>query len=366
VVASRLRLGESLIAFRPWSVNLPNATNRGMPVPELRELIILPLKRKGIPTGLSWSWHLSAMRLLHLDDLDIKIIRALGSPKSPQWNVRESYANISRKLVVDEETVRLRVKRMKERGFLPAWRLMVNPRLFDWEAASLELDVDTEERKPKVVSQIRLVDGVTRIIDFRGKELLVSVCSEKGESLTRKIQLIESICGSSKSTVWKSRFPPTHARMKKIDWMILNAMREDARRDLDGVAQELGVSTRTVQRRLSAMIEGKAVYLAGDAQVGAVGGLMCCFLVFSPDHEKKKAVDDSIQSSFDRIGISDFSPEEYSVFGMHCENPPEADRVLEEVKAFDGVQNARMNIMNELILVQDWMMDEIERHMTVE
>ncbi len=259
----------------------------------------------------------------------------------------------------------MRVKRVKERGFLSAWRLMVNPRLLDREVVSLELDVDAEERKAKAISQIRLVDGVTRIIDFSGKGLLVSVCSEK-ETLPRKIQLIESICGSPKSAVWSSRFPQPAMRMRKIDWKIVNAMKEDARADLDDVAKSLGVSSRTVQRRLSAMREGKAVYLSGAPRVEAVGGLMCCFLVFCPDHLKKRAVDNEIHSSFSRIGTSDFSPEEYSIFGMHCENLAEADRTAEKLRSFDGVQNARMCIMKELIVVQDWLEHEIGRRLSAQ
>ncbi len=201
---------------------------------------------------------------------------------------------------------------------------------------------------------------MTKIIDFRGTGLLVSVWSEK-ESLPRKIQLIESICGSPKSAVWKSRFPQPDVRMRKVDWRIVNAMKDDARLDLDDVAESLGVSTRTVQRRLSAMEEGKAVYLAGAAQVDAVGGLMSCFLVFCPDRAKKGAVDDVIHSNITRIGHSDFSPEEYSIFGRHSENPADADRVLEKLKAIEGVEDAKMHIMDKLILVHDWLNSEIDR-----
>jgi DNA-binding Lrp family transcriptional regulator len=308
---------------------------------------------------------ISNPRLLHLDDLDIKIIKELGSPSSPQWNVRESYAHIARKLSVDEETVRVRVKRVKERGFLAGWRLMVNPRLLGWEAVTLELDVDAEENKAKAIAQIRLVDGVTRIIDFRGNGLMVSVCGEK-ESLSRKIQLIESICESSKLAMWTSRFPRPNVRMRSIDWKIVNALREDARKDLDEVSKSLRVSTRTVQRRLLVLKDGKAVYLAGAARVDAVGGLMSCFVVFCPDRPKKRAVDNAIHSNFSRIGTSDFSPAEYSVFGMHCENPAQADRALEALRAMDGVRDASMHIMKELIIVQDWLRGEIDKHISAQ
>jgi DNA-binding Lrp family transcriptional regulator len=61
------------------------------------------------------------------DDLQVRILRELTSPASFRWNVRESYASIGKKLGVDAETVRKRVKRARERGFLQSWRLIPNP-----------------------------------------------------------------------------------------------------------------------------------------------------------------------------------------------------------------------------------------------
>lgn len=212
--------------------------------------------------------------MLHLDDLDVKIIRELGSPNFPQWNVKGSFSNISRKLGVDEETVRMRVKRAKERGFLPEWQMMVNPWLIDFKVAGLDLEVNNEETKAKAILQIRLVEGVTNIADYRGKGLVVVIYYENDESLERKVRLIESICGSQRLAVLRSVFPRPDVKMRKVDWRIVGVMREDAKRDLEDVATSLGVSTRTVQRRLSVMKEGKAVFVSAIPKFDAVGGVM--------------------------------------------------------------------------------------------
>jgi len=58
--------------------------------------------------------------LHRFDDLDVRIIKELASPASPQWNVKQTYSNIARRLGVDEETVRRRLKRAEERGVIPA------------------------------------------------------------------------------------------------------------------------------------------------------------------------------------------------------------------------------------------------------
>ncbi len=114
------------------------------------------------------------------------------------------------------------------------------------------------------------------------------------------------------------------------------------------------------------MSEGKAVYLVGDPHVEALGGMLCCFLVTCPDHQRKVEVDSEIRSNFRRMGLSDMSPEEHSIFGMPFENLVEADRALEHLKSIRGVQNAGMHIMKEVIVVQDWMRSEIEKRISAQ
>ncbi len=297
--------------------------------------------------------------MLSLDDLDMKIIKELGGSRPPLWNVRESYSNISKRLGVDEETVRMRVIRAKERGFLPAWLVMVNPLLLNCREAHLTIEVREEASKADAISKIKMLDGVYYIDDFRGREITVGMYYENGKSLARRVEQIETICESQKLALWDSPFQGPDLRMNRLDWRIIDAMGQDARRDLDEVAKLLGVSARTVQRRLSAMKEGRAIYLSRPPNVNVVGGLMCNFLIFCPDRGKKRAADEVILSTISRIGATDTLPEEYSTFGISCENFAEADKVTEKIKAVYGVESVRMRIVKDIIFVEDWLRYQI-------
>ncbi len=109
-------------------------------------------------------------------------------------------------------------------------------------------------------------------------------------------------------------------------------MREDPWRDLEEVAKQLGLSTRTVQRRLTALKEGKVIYLHRPPNADVVTGLMCNFQIFFSDPSKKRAADYDIHSTFRRIGASDTTHAQFSVFGMSCENFSEADKVTERLQ----------------------------------
>ena len=260
---------------------------------------------------------------------------------------------------MDEETVRMRVKRAKERGFLPTWRVMVNPHLLDCSESNLNLEIGDEQHKKEAISKIKLISGVHVIVDFRGKDIAVILYYRNKESLEKTVQEIESICGSPKLALWDSPFLRPDVRMKHLDWKIVDLLREDAWRDLEDVASILGVSSRTVQRRLSAMTEGKAIYLSRPPNADAVTGLMCNFLVFFLDPEKKRVADFEIHSAFNRIGAFSTSSEQISAFGISCENFSEADRVMDRLRSIDGVQNVRMRIMKDVTISQNWLKEQI-------
>ena len=90
---------------------------------------------------------------------------------------------------------------------------------------------------------------------------------------------------------------------------------------------------------------------------------MCHFVVFCPDPSKKQAADSLIQSSFNRIGVSDTSPKHYSSIGISCENFAEADKILERLKVVDGVESVRMRVVNEIVVVPDWLKKQIVKRL---
>ena len=84
--------------------------------------------------------------MLSLDNLDVRIFREFNNPGLPQWNVRGSFASTARRLGVDEETLRLRVVRLRARGIIPSWRIAINPRLLGYDETGLDLEADAFER----------------------------------------------------------------------------------------------------------------------------------------------------------------------------------------------------------------------------
>jgi len=297
------------------------------------------------------------------DDLDIRIIRALASPHSFQWDVRISYARVAAGLKVDEETVRSRLRRMNDVRFLRGWQLVLNPVLLGREAAIVELRVGDSESKPEVISRLKLLEGVMLIDDFYGKELAVLTLYENAATLERQVRLFASLCGGPTPVSWKLGFPPCELTPTRTDWRIMQALRRDGRGRLSDVARSLRLSTRTVKRRMIRLVDGNAFYLDPLLDLGRVGGVRCRFWVTS-EASWKQAVDKTILSGLQRIIWTHTAPQEYSLFVAHLSNVSEVQERLLWMKQLGGVREVRSTIEVEQIHVQEWVGGEIEKRLS--
>jgi len=297
------------------------------------------------------------------DDLDIRIVRALASPSSFQWDVRVSYAHVAEGLGVDEETVRNRLRRMNDVRFLRGWELVLNPGLLGREAALVELHVEDPESKPEVISRLRLLEGVTLIDDFYGNELAVLTLYENTATLGRQVRLFASLCGSPTPISWRLSFPPCELTPTETDWRIIQALRRTGRARLSDIAGPLRLSTRTVKRRLTHLVDGNAFYLDPILDVGKVGGVRCRFWVTS-EASWKHAVDKAILSKLPRIISTHTAPQEYSLFVSHLANASEVQEKVLWMKQLGGVREVRATIEVEHIHVQEWLEGEIKKRLS--
>jgi DNA-binding Lrp family transcriptional regulator len=297
------------------------------------------------------------------DDLDIRIVRALSSPSSFQWDVRITYARVAAGLGVDEETVRNRLGRMTDVRFLRGWQLILNPSLVGREAAIVELRVGESESKADVISRLKLLEGVILIDDLYGKELAVLTLYENPSTLERQVRLFSSLCSDPTPVSWKLGFPPCELTPTETDWRIIQALRTTGRAKFSDVARSLRVSTRTVKRRMVELVDGNAFYLDAILDLGAVGGVRCRFWVTS-EASWKHAVDKAILSGLQRIISTHTAPLEYSLFVAHLSNVSEVQERLRWMKQLGGVREVRSTIEVEHIHVQEWIRGEIEKRLT--
>jgi len=287
--------------------------------------------------------------------LDVRILKELTSPNSFQWNFRESYSTMAKRLGADAETVRVTLKRSIELGLIKEWRLILNPALLGRRLVGIQLDVDDETRKPQIISQIRLVDGVIQILDFHGTSLRVVLYFEEQFDLERKIELLKAICGhEGRVPHWVSSLPSCDFKAKKVDWEILGQVMHDPRRDAAEVASKLGVSSRTVNRRLRVMSEGRIAYLIPVRNVKKSKGMICSFILFCSERGRAE-IDGFVRSQRARVDFIYNSAKGVVILTLMAGNLSEASELQAQLEGLEGITEVRMGLMKDFIFVDDWL-----------
>ena len=281
-----------------------------------------------------------------------------------QWSVRRSFTDVAKKLGVDEETVRNRLRMMREMGLLQGWRLIVNARLLGMESSNLVLEFQDSESKESAAPHIRRADGVVLIQNFFGKTMQVTAFHEDGEGFESRVfdQIAASPTSAAKLiTRWKVKLPHCEYKPKEIDWKIIGATMRNAERRLPEIARELRVSTRTVRRRMNLMMGSSAFFVQPVLDLRKAVGVTPCQLLVECSPENKREVDDLVVSKFERMVFRLTNSETHSVFTILCSNVSEMKEILKWARAQEGVRLAKTDILEDQDYVHEWLEREVKR-----
>ena len=144
----------------------------------------------------------------------------------------------------------------------------------------------------------------------------------------------------------------------------MKALRRNPRRRISELAVGLELSVRTVRRRLSLMIKEKVFFLLPRPNLRKYPGVTCMFLIYCPDERTKKENDELVSDGLEGIVFAHTSSKEYSTFAVVRQNLSEQEEIRQWIATQHGVQNVRMDVLNEIIQVFDWFDEEIEMRLS--
>ena len=278
-----------------------------------------------------------------------------GSPDI--WNNKKSYIEIATKLGVDEETVRNRIKHLRDTGFFLGYRLVPNPVLLGRTFSSLRIEFKDRESKQAAISRLALMDGVINIGSTYDKSVLVTLLADEDQDFSKLIVGL----GVQGEVSWVPGLGmrTTGFRMTRLDWEIVSLLLRDAERKLDDIAKQLKVSTRTVKRRLNMMMKETAIFTMPMVDLRKTEGISYQLRVQSK-MGKKSEVEKSIVAKIGDVIFRASDSQNGSVFGFTGANVAEGSDILDWVRQQAGVRSASMTIAERVVQVFDWIEKEVE------
>ncbi len=284
-----------------------------------------------------------------IDKLDVELIRELfqGLPTSPiRPEIKLSSLAISRRLGVSEGTIRTRVKRLEESGFIRGYAIHPNPSLIDAEVHAITFDVSSSS-KQSVVDELRLLEGTYVLVDYHGPFVgMVVLCPIPSENfLKRKIELVSRLAGTDRLHLAQIPFPPNSGQMSLLDWKILLSLKEDLAKSYEQVSRELNISARTVKRRINQVTRGGAAFLLPSTDETALRGTLradlCVKWAEKGGQEAQKKIMETVKEYcfFNGLWVG------FSAFNLLIPNVPTSQEILAKVRRLKGIEEARLEFV---------------------
>jgi DNA-binding Lrp family transcriptional regulator len=196
--------------------------------------------------------------------LDIDILREMyreGAVNIAGVDPRLNATQIAQRLHVGRRRVAARLKMWKELGFLRHYDVWVNPALLGARGGWLSLRVDNPRVKPDLFRRLGLVDGVVSALDFLGEWVSVGLLASDDATLARKAALIRNLVGVREvegPAPWLAPLPKRS--LTPLELRIVRALRVQPDATLTAIARRVGVSTRTMTRHYSDLVDDWAVW----------------------------------------------------------------------------------------------------------
>jgi DNA-binding Lrp family transcriptional regulator len=300
-----------------------------------------------------------------LDELDIRIVRELtqGRHVGLAWGeINPSYGRIGKKLGVSRETVRDRVEKMSNSGFLKVFPVQVNPSLLGLGVGCISVDIPQTGRKVELIDELSLLEGMILIATHVGTLIGLSFYYEDERSLQKKISLITRICGATKLKFTVQPIPRPSVELSAKDWQIVAALQRGRMRPSGEIAAELGISAKTLQRRTKRMIEGMAISTMVSSAEGAFkGGVIGNLQVEYTSPRTRPQTEGGLLQQLDRQLIYAGLWTSFSLFTLVLASIPEASEILEAVRGTKGVSHARLDLIEERVELYSTLQELVER-----
>jgi DNA-binding Lrp family transcriptional regulator len=301
-----------------------------------------------------------------MDELDFRIFKSLDFQPYGDTAGDLSRLNpwvIARKLGVDGNTVKQRLNRMKKSGFIQYFQIYPNFRLLGLQGASYEFEVPDILQKAEVIDRCALVDGVIEIHNFIGPTICVDFAYADARDELRRLELFRKLTRCDVPEKFYERtMPPVDIGLTALDWRIVKALRYQAFRPLSQVAEELGLSAKTVRRRFDRMANGRAILVAPFVNPASVPDTITHVLLLYPEPARREEV---LATSLEIFGPACFlaktAPPGNAMVCLTARTLAETEENLIRARRIDGMVNAKLLVLREIREFTEWLDTAIDR-----
>lgn len=301
-----------------------------------------------------------------VDALDMRLVRECGTfPFARGARALEVLrtASLAGALGTTRQTVEARLARLEEQGIIagyPVWpnlrHLGLHWEIRHWRAGARE--------RSAALRDLPLRDGVVGVYSFLGGDLCVDLLWRAEEDRDALLGRVAALAGNMPPlTLYSRQMPPVEGSLTRLDWRILLALRHDARRSLDEVAREVGVSARTVKRHLARMTRERAFDVTAQVALDrARRTIPLAMLVhFTPEGGRRTAAE--LVRTFDDRCLAAWVPPSPGLghwdMSLCAESPAEIEEMRASAERVPGVARVELLLYTGARVDAAWLDEQV-------
>jgi DNA-binding Lrp family transcriptional regulator len=289
-----------------------------------------------------------------LDPLDLGILKILLAnngipPGIPVF--RKSFRSMAKELQVDQATIRKRIRKFQEQGILKGWYLGVSPGLSGHAVANAWFSVGSESRKGDLIEKLLSFPALERVCNYLGPRVSFVLLCKRGASPDAELKRLAGLVGPGMELHKQGVIQVPIRQITQTDMSILGSLRADPWKSYPAVARELGLSAKTVKRRVARLTEDGAIYMLPIIDLKALQGVIPVELVVdyvSP--ESRAAVNERVSSQIREGLVFSDSSGPYGYFALVVPNVSHVEQIAKWVRQQEGVSEVHGSVLLDVVL----------------
>ena len=211
--------------------------------------------------------------------------------------------------------------------------------------------------------KLKLVHEITGMVNLYGTGLRIFMIYNGDESRSRTIELISRITNAERIAPCRMPLPRSETRnLSQTDVAIIRALSDDARKSSLLVAKELGLSSKTLRKRVERLRKENTILPLPILNIASIPGIIPIYLshLYS-NSEVKNSVDREVISNFDASYImGSYADPNVGNVVLGAPAMGEVPKILHWAKSQAGIASARVDIPTETFVFPEKLIELLE------
>ena len=257
---------------------------------------------------------------------------------------------IGKAVGLDEKTVRIRIKKMEEDGFIKHYQVVPSLSLLGLTSmGSYRFEALNIATKRRVVEYTDEIPRRLETLDYLGPAVSISFAGSLPGDVQRSAEAVASRFELTKWSLHEAALRGCLHRMDQTDWRIIKEMRYSARRSTTDLARALSITPRMAEYRIGRLLESGAMLVHASIDPRKQTGLVFYELELSVDEKDQALVARTLAERYGERLWSTMTSSGVMIASMFGFSLGELEDAAIDTGKFEGVKSCTLDVLKETI-----------------